>query len=66
MSTHPVDSPTGSYDSRKIFVGRFDDEVQAARAYDQRATQLFGEFAYLNYPHGVRARSYGEDVSTNP
>jgi hypothetical protein len=31
-------------------VGPFEDEVEAARAYDRLAVELFGEFAYLNFP----------------
>ena len=30
--------------------GFFDDEVEAARAYDRLAVELFGAFAYLNFP----------------
>lgn len=33
-----------------IYLGRFDLEVEAAIAYDQKATELFGEFANLNFP----------------
>lgn len=31
-----------------VFVGRFDDKVEAAKAYNQAAKKHFGEFAWLN------------------
>ena len=32
------------------YVGTFDDEVEAARAYDAAARERFGEFACPNFP----------------
>jgi hypothetical protein len=34
---------------KKIFIGYFDDEEAAARAYDAKAAELFGEYAALNF-----------------
>ena len=35
---------------KKVFIGYFDDETEAARAYDAKAKELFGEYAALNFP----------------
>jgi hypothetical protein len=42
-------------DGRQQFIGRFDTEVEAARAYDARAEALFGEFAATNLTLGLYA-----------
>lgn len=34
---------------RRIHIGLFTSEVQAAKAYDTKARELFGEFAYTNF-----------------
>ena len=35
---------------RRYNVGVFKDEVEAAKAYDKKALELYGEFACLNFP----------------
>jgi hypothetical protein len=34
---------------KKVFLGRYDDLLKAARAYDAAARELHGEFATLNF-----------------
>lgn len=38
------------YHGKTIILGVFTDEVVAARAYDAKARELFGEFARCNFP----------------
>ncbi len=46
-----------SQKDRTIHIGYFEDEIEAAIAYDLRAIVLAGEFAYLNFPHIINATS---------
>ena len=35
-------------------IGTFDCEIEAAKAYDKKAYELHGEFAYLNFPEDYK------------
>jgi hypothetical protein len=40
---------------RKFYnLGEFDNQMEAAMAYDDKAVELFGEFACLNFPESVK------------
>ncbi len=32
------------------YIGSFNNKVEAAKAYDAKAKEIFGEFAYVNFP----------------
>jgi len=38
------------HNQKHSFLGRYSTEEEAAEAYDQKAKQLFGDFAHLNFP----------------
>jgi len=44
---------TVGYNGATIYVGLFDDEIEAAKARDRKAHELAGEFAYLNFPNEI-------------
>ena len=46
---------TTSFKGKPIAIGRFDDEIEAAKARDRKAYELFGEFAYLNFPDELQS-----------
>jgi len=39
-----------TFNYKQIWIGRFISEIEAAKAYDNKAKELFGDFAYLNFP----------------
>ncbi len=46
---------------RHIFIGYFDDQLDAAIAYDDMAIELFGEFACLNLDFHPEIKSWLQD-----
>ena len=38
------------FNGRYVKVGRFKNEIDAAKAYDKKAFECWGDFAYLNFP----------------
>jgi hypothetical protein len=38
------------FNQKKYAVGRFGDEIEAAKARDKKALELFGPIAHLNFP----------------
>ncbi|MBP7054057.1 MAG: HNH endonuclease [Phycisphaerae bacterium] len=44
-------------------IGYYDDPIEAAKAYDRKARELFGEFARLNFPDASRQESVARATS---
>ena len=38
------------YNGRRIFLGYYGDEEEAAKMYDEKAREIYGKFAALNFP----------------
>jgi hypothetical protein len=47
---HPKWYATIYYDDRSVPLGYYTEEIEAARAYDLRAVQVFGPYARPNFP----------------
>lgn len=43
-------------DGEQYYIGLFNSEIEAAKAYDHYAKLMFDEFAVLNFPRKVRSR----------
>jgi hypothetical protein len=43
-----------TYRGEYLYLGLFDDEVEAAKARDRKAYELHGSYAYLNFPEDFR------------
>lgn len=43
------------FKGKNLYVGVFDTAIEAARAYDRKALELFAEFAHLNFPDETQA-----------
>jgi len=40
-----------NFNKKRIYLGTFSDEIEAAKAYDRAARKYHGQFAYLNFPN---------------
>jgi hypothetical protein len=47
-----------NHNGKSKYLGRYDIEIDAALTYDRKAEQLFGQFAYLNFPQLAEFRKH--------
>ena len=52
------------YRGETLYLGLFDDEIEAAKARDRKAYELAGEFAYLNFPDEIERKNHGATENT--
>lgn len=46
------------FERHRLHLGLFEDPIDAVVTYDRKAIELFGEFAYLNFPQLVEFRKF--------
>jgi hypothetical protein len=46
----------GKHNGKQLIIGYFDNEIEAAKAYDEWAKKKFGQFAALNFPEKQNGR----------
>jgi hypothetical protein len=46
------------FKGKRIHIGDFDNQMEAAMAYDDKAIELFGEFSWLNFPERIDLRNW--------
>lgn len=47
-----------AFKRKRMHIGIFDNQLDAAIAYDRRAVELFGQFACLNFPERIEIRKW--------
>jgi hypothetical protein len=50
------------FNYKTIHIGCFESEIAAAVAYDAKARELFGEFAYLNFPDHISTNEVNDFI----